>query len=457
MVEQEHTRYGTMFMPKIGDDLICRFLCRYGEWAFNEARFTALNIPAGGRVLDIGAFLGTFGLGVGLEQQLDRICFVEANPAIIPYLRRNVELNCRCSAVVIEGIVTSSANPFSVGHYDRNNLSSLSFAESFSSGGGSKAEIRTNVPSLSLLQLRSEQGPFDLIKIDAEGMELDILKGDPEMFTRPDTALWLECNEKHGSLELAELLLNKDYRVFYFAFPSYSVDNFLGSSDPIFPFAFEAGLFCTLDRTPRLDDRLFNNGCVLLPIEATEDLRRAMWQTPRWGPRQWLGCTIDEIVALAGHAIRGEPYETFLRDPGPAAENIQPADLHLMRVLRLEGALAEAKKRESSLESAFAASEMKLAGVEQLMSVRHEEAQKQLRGLEEEKARLSSLLTQTESRIATLTAAQTRTAALVEGQRALLAAARAAQLRAETQLERVDADRNRELSAHPTEPGPPRD
>ena len=45
-------------------DIIESFLNYYGKLAFNEVRFYDFLLKGGVRVLDIGAFIGTFGLGV---------------------------------------------------------------------------------------------------------------------------------------------------------------------------------------------------------------------------------------------------------------------------------------------------------------------------------------------------------------------------------------------------------
>ena len=193
-----------------------------------------------------------------------------------------MEANCRVPATVIEAIVTSAAAVPAAGHYTPGNVSSLSFVPSADPELGSELRISANI--ISLEQLIAEHGEFDLIKIDAEGMELDILQSDPSLPNRLDTALWLECNENSRSLTLVRALLGQGYCVFYFAFPSFSPDNFLHSSDPIFPFAFEAGLLCTRDRSPVLDAQLRANGCMLVHIETEEDLPAPCGE-PRAGRR----------------------------------------------------------------------------------------------------------------------------------------------------------------------------
>lgn len=87
------TRYGQLNVTINDDDLIGRFLTETGEWAFDEASFIASTLNDGARVLDGGAFLGTFGLGVALRRKLGLLCAVEANPLVLPLLEANLRRN----------------------------------------------------------------------------------------------------------------------------------------------------------------------------------------------------------------------------------------------------------------------------------------------------------------------------------------------------------------------------
>jgi hypothetical protein len=84
------TRYGTLQVLDVENDVVGRFLQRYGEWGWDEVRFVASVLPDRARVLDIGAYLGTFGLGIALQKPLAFLCLVEANPSVIPQLKANV-------------------------------------------------------------------------------------------------------------------------------------------------------------------------------------------------------------------------------------------------------------------------------------------------------------------------------------------------------------------------------
>jgi FkbM family methyltransferase len=315
-VNDIETRYGQFQVPGAEGDLIERFLRRYGEWARNEVRFVAGALQPGPvRVLDIGAFVGTFGIALSQERTIGSLVLVEANAQITPALRENVRRNARAPALVLEALMAPPHTDVA-GTFEEGNLGSLSFAAVSSTVGRTTAALPTK--RMSLIDLRREQGHFDLIKMDVEGLECAILAADPEILRSGASSFWLECNDAPISLDLADLLLSAGLRVHYFAFPAFASDNFRGDPEPIFPFAFEAGLWASRAPAPLLPTILARQGCMLRPIRCREDLRRALWSTPRWGRPEWRDASVHAMVAEAAHALHGENYSTFLVPPRPA-------------------------------------------------------------------------------------------------------------------------------------------
>jgi FkbM family methyltransferase len=313
------SRYGRL--AATGDqDIVGRFLMRCGEWAWDETSFVASVLPENARVLDVGAFLGTFGLGLALRERLDFLCLVEANPTILPLLQTNIDSNVTLHATVINAMVTGAPARPRAGLTDPTNLGATSFADEAAAPQSAMLPER----AMTLAELRAEYGDFDLIKLDVEGMEQEILRGDCEHLARGDTTLWVECNECPQSLDLAKMLLSWGLGVYYFAFPSHNPDNFRGEDEPIFPWAYEAGLLVAPRTPPQLDATLIAHGCILRPVKTVEDLREALWRTPRWLPAELAHADAPELAAAASRALRGQDYNQFLLAgaEAPPAESI---------------------------------------------------------------------------------------------------------------------------------------
>lgn len=301
------TRYGSLSVPPGDEDLITTFLRRDGEWAFLEAEFLASQLPPRARVLDIGAYLGTFTLGLGQLTQLSFACLVEGNPENLPYLQRNVAANLHCQREVLGAVVVDPARPIVAPHGDPANRGSVSFSSD--TDGATLGAVPRDTVGLEALLSRYEE--FNLVKADVEGMEEQLLASCPALLQQESTLVWVECNETPRSLSLARLLLGTGRPLTYFAWPSHNPRNHRGNTVPILPFAYEAGLLLGA-REPRFGERLREAGCILRPIGSPEDLRRSMWLTPRWAPRDWLDLGSQEVVGIAGHLQSGVRFESFL-------------------------------------------------------------------------------------------------------------------------------------------------
>ncbi|WP_375458910.1 FkbM family methyltransferase [uncultured Enterovirga sp.] len=298
-----------MLAPEASGDLIGRFLRECGEWAWDEVAFVGSTLPDDAKVLDVGAYVGTFGLGLSTLGRLKSVHFVEANPQAAAYLKENIDSNLSPCGHVIEAIVTGQHKATRIGRAQLGNLGSASFSEA------SDGDI-TFLPAerrLTLADLDQEFGPFDLIKLDVEGMELEVLEASTALLSGGQTSFWVECNDTTASLLVADLLISSGVDVYYFAFPSHNPENFNAKQDPIIPFAFEAGLLAAPHRTPTLNDALASHQCVLRRIQSSEGLREAMWLTPRWGKDEWIGADATHLVALLGHELSGEGYQSYLR------------------------------------------------------------------------------------------------------------------------------------------------
>lgn len=335
------TRYGRLSVPAGEEDLITTFLRQDGEWAFLEAEFLGGQLPRHPRVLDIGAYLGTFTLGLTQVNPPSFACLVEGNPASVPYLARNVAANLHCPYEVLGAVVVASGRSIAAARGDPSNRGSTSFC---ADTPGTTLELGP-LDTISFEELIKKYDTFDLVKADVEGMEEQLLTSYPALLKDESTLLWVECNEAPKSLSLARILLDTGRPLSYFAWPSHNPRNYLGRCDPIFPFAYEAGLLMGA-RAPRLGDTHRAAGCILKPIDSLESLRQIMWLTPRWAPREWLDLPPQEIVGIAGHLQSGQRYEDFLITPTPQTDSPDSTvelglRLAQFRIRQLEDKVAE--------------------------------------------------------------------------------------------------------------------
>ncbi len=303
--------YGEIELPQSEGDLISRFLKNYGEWAALETAFVASVLKPGSRVLDVGGFIGTFSLGLRRHLDLSYVCAVEANRDTFPLLERNLKRLLRCKFDALSGLVAPAESTALIGRTSVDNAGATSFAP------GAKGDIEVASPDqrFTLSSLITEKGPFDLVKLDIEGMELDVLTTTPLVMEDDAPALWVECNESSASIEVARYLLQSGRPLWYFAFPSHNPNNHNGEAQPIYPHAYEAGLLLG-PASPSLSAELTEADCILRPVFSIVDLQAAMWRTPRWGEAEWGEASRAELMGMLTHLTVGGHEQDFLRHIG---------------------------------------------------------------------------------------------------------------------------------------------
>jgi len=308
--ETLYTRYGPMQVPG-GDDLISRFLREFGEWAWFEANFVGGFIKEGARILDGGAYIGSFALGLRDCHPL-QVVAVEANPAVLGLLQHNLATLAASWSVVEHGRLGDGLSPSGTPrptHAD--NLGSMSFAPVTD---GTEVDLdEARISALSITLLRQRHGPFDLIKLDIEGSELAALQADEDWLRAALPTLWLECNEDPAVLQLHNFVAGLGYELHYFTFPSFNPENHLGNPKPIFALAYEAGLLAVRPGTAvELPEALARSGCDLARVKDSAHLLECLWLTPRWGLEEWVSMSRPRLLALCSRLHRGQSFPGFL-------------------------------------------------------------------------------------------------------------------------------------------------
>lgn len=304
------TRYGPLEVPG-GADLISRFLTEFGEWSYFETEFLSRLVPPQARILDAGAFVGTFALSLRCCQPLG-VVSIEANPRLLPLLKKNFARLAPDTFMVEHGVLGDGVAPQSPPKLElAENLGSLSFVAE--RGVSLEAEWDEMPAAVTLPQLRALHGNFDFIKLDLEGGELNALRADVDWLRVACPTLWVECNEQEGVFALYEFIRGLGYDVHYMAYPSYNPNNFLRNPKPIFAVAHEAGMIATQPgRPPILDSNLATAGCDLIKIQDAEHLRACLWVTPRWGLAEWAELPRSRLLALVSRLYRQQQFETFI-------------------------------------------------------------------------------------------------------------------------------------------------
>lgn len=311
------TRYGVVRTFDDGD-LISRTLLEYGEWSHLETQFLRAFVRPDHAVFDVGAYLGTFALGLAGLAPFKSLVAVDANPAayerLVSNLRRHIAVPCRTKLAAVgqwDGVTGAGLGLRA--HVDRRNRGALQWSAPESDLEAFET-LDLDVPVVSLKALREEYGAYDVLKLDVEGMELLALASDAAWIREHHPVIWLECNETPDNLAVLDFLAWSGYASYYFAFPAYDPDK-LARRLALNAYSFEAGLLAVSPgQGVGLGDDLRRKGCFLRPLANRAALKEALWITPRYSLPEWEGKSQYQLAALHGRLRNGEDYAGYLRE-----------------------------------------------------------------------------------------------------------------------------------------------
>jgi FkbM family methyltransferase len=221
-------RHGWM-LANPNDVYIGQALLEYGEYGEIEARFLHRCLFKPGRVVEVGANMGshTVGLAKLAAAKGEEMVVFEPQPVVFQNLCANLALN---------GLQNVRAWPFACG--DETGM--LSFAKpdyghrgNFGGVRMSHAEEgpeRISVPCVRLDDFLGE-GAVALIKIDVEGFELAVIEGADETLRLWRPVLYVENDQAEKSKALIECLWSRGYRLFWHIPKLFNPDNFFGKRE----------------------------------------------------------------------------------------------------------------------------------------------------------------------------------------------------------------------------------
>jgi FkbM family methyltransferase len=203
-IKQAKCRYGT-FSYYADDRYIGHALERYGEYSESEAQLYRKLIKPGDTVVEVGANIGALTLAladiVGVEG--DVLAF-EPQPENYQLLCRNVEDNAFDKIVNVYeaavGDVRGSANIPNLIEIANHNYGAVPL------GAGLHCVTVRSLDEFEIVP--------SFVKIDVEGMEIDVLRGAAGMIKRCRPVLYVENDRKDKADELKRLIASLGYKMF---------------------------------------------------------------------------------------------------------------------------------------------------------------------------------------------------------------------------------------------------
>lgn len=227
-------RYGVFFIPD-EDDLIANSIREYGEWAQQEINILGAFIGPGDNVVDAGAYIGTHARAFSaLVGGVGQVYAFEPDPTTFTILQQNAgvaaQSNIQLFNIGLGGIKAEVSLQIVEASHNRASASVIPAADAQS--------ILITVQPLDELALPK----VDFMKVDVEGMELQLLQGAEHTIRRHSPIIFLEVNSLHGSQGFLEWAAKHDYFAYGVNVAAFNEQNYLQSSTNTFGQAREVGM-----------------------------------------------------------------------------------------------------------------------------------------------------------------------------------------------------------------------
>ncbi|MGL4976146.1 MAG: FkbM family methyltransferase [Bosea sp. (in: a-proteobacteria)] len=260
------TRHGQMVVLT-NDTYISRSLIEYGEWTETEFELMAQVLQPGDNVIDVGANIGS--LTVPIAKTIGpsgHVFAFEPQPRIFQVLAANCVLNHATNARLFHagaGSVAGEIEIAEISYSAQHNYGAIpleQLAEAARINAGDATRMSRKVPIVTIDEVY-DLPTLKFIKIDVEGMEVDVLKGAKATISKMRPALYIENEFPDRSPELIATVRELGYEAYWHIAPCFNPNNARGRKDDVFGGVSCVNMLCvpaekagTIDGLPRVGE-----------------------------------------------------------------------------------------------------------------------------------------------------------------------------------------------------------
>jgi len=230
-------RHGLM-LYNINDEYIGRSLDLYGEYSEGEVELFRTLVRGGDWVLDVGANIGAHTLWFAKTTAAGGggVFAFEPQQLVFQTLCANLALNSLTNVFCYMKAVGQLPGEVRVPMLDPNRRNNFGALGTKLFGQGEPVPLM-RLDDLPLNQCR-------LIKVDVEGMELDVLRGAVSFIRRLRPILYVENDREENAPQLIRFIESLGYELFWHRPPLYNPDNFFENPQNVFGAILSHNMLC---------------------------------------------------------------------------------------------------------------------------------------------------------------------------------------------------------------------
>lgn len=218
-----------VYVANANDIYVGQALIRYGEYGQQEFGLLSAVTGQGSVIAEIGANMGAHTVRLAKHVGLQgRVVAYEPQPVMFQALSGTIALNGLMNVDCFPYALSSTTGFLNIPNLDyrqQNNFGGISFEKPAEGGLPVPQNRFDDVFVLPRL---------DMMKIDVEGMELEVLKGAEELTSKFRPIIYMENDNQPKSAALLQWLFDHDYRVWWHTPALFNPENYFGNAENVF-------------------------------------------------------------------------------------------------------------------------------------------------------------------------------------------------------------------------------
>jgi FkbM family methyltransferase len=231
-------RHG-VFAYLMHDKFIGRALDYYGEYSEHEVNFLMQLVKPGAVIVEVGANIGS--LTVPLAKAV-----APRGGFVFAYEPQRTSFQLLCANAMLNGLHNIIAKHAAVGRQPGQvTYPEIVEGSTGNFGGIGVVETEFQTPfTAPMVRLDDERVVPNLLKIDVEGMELDVILGAEKLLTKGRPALYVENDRPEKSADLVGALIMLGYQCHWHTPALFNRDNWRGKQDDLWPGIASFNMIC---------------------------------------------------------------------------------------------------------------------------------------------------------------------------------------------------------------------